>query len=361
MAKQVINNGAVPNDGTGESLYSATSKINENFTELYSLTAGGGDITFVNSITAGSGITVNNATGDITLTNSAPYIPSFTSLAVIGQDSLISSRSATMTFIAGSNVSITTDAASNRITIAASSQVLSDWNATTGLAVISNKPTIPTDVSQLTDVGGTIITQSRLGDFLFDGASISTSTLTGIDIVSQTSSKLSWTDSTGETQSNVLVDSTGLLITNLATVGVNLYYTEWRFDIDGRLRLPNAVALKASTDPVVCPPTVETIFYSTVESTISTIKLTVTVEGVYASASGLDTHSCDIMIAKAALNDVVRIIEYGTIYTCAGPLATFAATWNPTAFRVEVTCQPTSATNEVRVRSFATEITTTDV
>ena len=38
MAKQTINVGATPNDGSGDSLRSAFQKINANFTELYNLT-----------------------------------------------------------------------------------------------------------------------------------------------------------------------------------------------------------------------------------------------------------------------------------------------------------------------------------
>ena len=37
MAKQVINNGTVAGDGTGEILFSAFEKTNDNFTELYDL------------------------------------------------------------------------------------------------------------------------------------------------------------------------------------------------------------------------------------------------------------------------------------------------------------------------------------
>ena len=35
MAKQVINTGTVPDDGTGDSLRNAFVKANANFTELY--------------------------------------------------------------------------------------------------------------------------------------------------------------------------------------------------------------------------------------------------------------------------------------------------------------------------------------
>lgn len=40
MSQQTINIGIAPNDGTGDSLREAGSKINDNFTELYGLTVG---------------------------------------------------------------------------------------------------------------------------------------------------------------------------------------------------------------------------------------------------------------------------------------------------------------------------------
>lgn len=67
MAKQVINIGTTANDGTGDPLRDAFDKVNDNFTELYSDDAGD-----VGSIIAGSGIYVDQATGDVTVTNLDP-------------------------------------------------------------------------------------------------------------------------------------------------------------------------------------------------------------------------------------------------------------------------------------------------
>ena len=64
MAKQVINIGTTANDGTGDPLRTAFDKVNANFTELYNDDAGD-----VNSIIAGDGISVDTATGDVTITN----------------------------------------------------------------------------------------------------------------------------------------------------------------------------------------------------------------------------------------------------------------------------------------------------
>lgn len=67
MAKQVIGVGASANDGNGDNLRDAFIKVNDNFTELYD-----DDAADVGSIIAGTGISVDQATGNVTVTNSAP-------------------------------------------------------------------------------------------------------------------------------------------------------------------------------------------------------------------------------------------------------------------------------------------------
>lgn len=66
-AKQVINIGTTANDGTGSTLREAMDICNDNFTELYTDDAGD-----VNSIVAGTAISVSSATGNVTVTNSSP-------------------------------------------------------------------------------------------------------------------------------------------------------------------------------------------------------------------------------------------------------------------------------------------------
>ena len=67
MAKQTVNIGSAANDGTGDPLRTAFDKINDNFDELYS-----DDLGDVGSIIACTGISVDQATGNVTVTNSDP-------------------------------------------------------------------------------------------------------------------------------------------------------------------------------------------------------------------------------------------------------------------------------------------------
>ena len=62
MTQQIINVGTAPNNGTGDPARTAFQKCNDNFTELY---AGGSGVT---SIIAGTGISVDQSTGNVTVT-----------------------------------------------------------------------------------------------------------------------------------------------------------------------------------------------------------------------------------------------------------------------------------------------------
>lgn len=80
------------------------------------------DADAVTSIVAGTGIGVSGATGDVTVTNtdrgSAQNI--FKNFAVAGESTVVAdSNNDTLTLVEGSNVTITTDAATDSITIAA--------------------------------------------------------------------------------------------------------------------------------------------------------------------------------------------------------------------------------------------------
>lgn len=61
MAKQIISTGSAANDGTGDTLRSAGTKINANFTELYSMHDRG-------TANKSSGVLANGADGTINFT-----------------------------------------------------------------------------------------------------------------------------------------------------------------------------------------------------------------------------------------------------------------------------------------------------
>jgi hypothetical protein len=64
MTQQIINIGALPNDGTGDPLRIAYGKINNNFDQLFEAAS-----MYVSKIIAGSGVTISPTTGigDVTI------------------------------------------------------------------------------------------------------------------------------------------------------------------------------------------------------------------------------------------------------------------------------------------------------
>lgn len=118
MAKQQINIGLATNDGRGDSLRVGAQKINENFTELYAAIGSGNNLNLVTRIIPGEGISVNQNTGQITITNTSPNRNTFKQVDVAGQESIIAQNLIdTLTVAAGSNVTITTVPSSNTLTI----------------------------------------------------------------------------------------------------------------------------------------------------------------------------------------------------------------------------------------------------
>lgn len=70
MAKQVINVGAVINDGTGDAIRSGAQKINDNFNEIYTAlgASDGSAPAIVSSIVPGTGLITSSRSGDIQIT-----------------------------------------------------------------------------------------------------------------------------------------------------------------------------------------------------------------------------------------------------------------------------------------------------
>ena len=108
MAKQTINIGTTANDGTGDPLRTAFDKINDNFTELYSDDAGD-----VGSIIAGTGVAVDQATGDVTVSladdgvSYAKMGDEFTTAATISASDVDFSSAAVFTKTLSANTTLT--------------------------------------------------------------------------------------------------------------------------------------------------------------------------------------------------------------------------------------------------------------
>ena len=149
------------------------------------------------------------------------------------------------------------------------------------------------------------------------------------------------------TQTTAWTGSVGSLVNGLNNVTLNA---------TGALAYPNS-ALQRDTATVSCPGNASTVVYTGSAPNQQTIKLLIQVEG---SVPGqpYDTQACEMIIAKSFRANAIAASVYGVVHTSVAPLATFTAEWNSLTNRVEVLCTTTAIA--VSVRTFATEITTSD-
>lgn len=136
MAKQTINVGTGPNTGTADSIRIAFEKVNANFTELYNLTGA-------------------------------------TSLTELAQDY------AAALFVNGthSGITVTYDDANNKLNLAVPAGFSGSY------LDLTNKPTIPADVSDLTDTTGLLGGggNANTGDVEFTSSTLATPNTTEVD------------------------------------------------------------------------------------------------------------------------------------------------------------------------------------
>ena len=118
--------------GTGLALAGTTFSLDSglnNLTDVNITSAAAGNLLIYDAtnsyfenalLTAGTGITITNADGAITITNTAVGDNAFGNIAVSGQSTIAADgTNDTLTIAAGSNVTLTTDAATDTLTIAA--------------------------------------------------------------------------------------------------------------------------------------------------------------------------------------------------------------------------------------------------
>lgn len=229
------------------------------------------------------------------------------------------------------------------------SQTQADWNetATESPAFIWNKPEIPSfnqDLNTSNDV--TFNNVNLSGSIaLTNGGEITAGNTSNIDLYTD------WESGQGV--------EVWLQHNNRVSIVTGSGNKEWSFDNNGNFDLPNYVR-QASSGSVQCDPGVDTVVYTGTDQWQHTFKLLLKVEGSEDGAGPWDTQSCEMMVAKSFYNDKVAASVYGLVYTSTNALATFTARWNSAISRVEITCRPTSLTYNVVVRSFATEISTSD-
>jgi hypothetical protein len=346
MTKQVIFLGQTPNDRTGDPLRVAFEKVNENFDELYARTgddiqipalAGNNDKYLTTNGTALSWGTINTTVDRLVNGSNTVILDTDGVLTLPGTGTITnpsSTGSPTGTIYTFSNdgaetPGITSDTAVYLENNSNSQAIQSGWIIT--FADATQKTVLVADVGMPPNAIKRMLT--------FAGA------------VTKTGSQV-WPLTV---QSADYAVGSEIYSLELSPNGT----TAWTFDSDGALTSPNG-ATQTSTGSINCQPGVDTVVFTSSQEGIQTIKLVLQVEGQEGETGDADTQSCEMIVAKGFRGPTVAASVYGIVYTSVAPLATFTADWNIVTSRVEITCQPTSLTNNVNVKAFATEITTSD-
>jgi hypothetical protein len=229
-----------------------------------------------------------------------------------------------------------------------------DANFSGSYADLTNKPTIPADVSDLTDTtnllgggagGGIALTDISVGadNSASGGGDISYNNTTGVftytppDLSSYVTSITNIFDQSLNTTDNVTFDS--------------VIPTEIHQNATITKSTPNVSVLGATS----------TVVFSA-GSLFTSIKLVIAVEGrLDGDATNVDhTQTCEATIAATYNTAAEPIISvYGIVYTSPAPLATFTVARNTVAGTIEVTAINSQTTNALDVRVHAIQFVST--
>ena len=214
MARQGINTGTSANSGTGDTLLSGGVKINENFSEVYTLLGDGTTLApgIVTSILAGDNITVGSSTGQVTIT---------------GSGSTANVRTATLVVTGVSTLGVVTGATyyGDGSNLTGLSTQLSQLNNDVGFVTFTNN-------NQLTNGAGYITTSFTNTNQLTNGAGFVTFTnnnqlTNGAGYITTSFTNTNQlTNGAGFISSLDGVDGSGLTgITTLISAGTNITLT----------------------------------------------------------------------------------------------------------------------------------------
>jgi len=178
MSQQILNIGTA-NSGTGDTLRVAFTKVNANFTELYTALT---QASF-KGVVGGSGIAVSlSPTGYASIVNTLPATPGFSNLAITGQARLsATSLSDTLNVAAGSNVTLVTNSVTKTLTINAAGGI----NINGNLIPLGGSVVIPTGTTAASSITGTTLASNVISSSLTGVGTITSGTWTATPIANQ--------------------------------------------------------------------------------------------------------------------------------------------------------------------------------
>ena len=338
MSKQVINVGLVQNDGTGDAIRTGAQKINDNFTELYTLLGGsnGAPLEIVSKITAGNGITVSSSYGEVLVSAKTA-----------------SSLEAGVVKI-GSGVSINNGVLSAQVYSLpkANTNILGGIKIGEGLNIESDGTlnanpgayTLPAATSQV------------LGGVKVGGG------LSMVNGVLSVTSQYSLPIASGSTLGGVkigarLTMTEGVLDADLqigAVTSLNNGVHSLELTSTGKITLPGSGVVIDTNQ--INNAGADTVIYTTNNTYIRAVKLFVFAEKF---VNGYESQACEVIGTIDENANIIYTSTYGIVYTGATPLFTISNDYDVPTQSFIIMASPTGIDN-IRIRTQVTEMYGTD-
>ena len=334
MAKQVINVGLVINDGTGDAIRTGAQKINDNFTELYTLLGGtnGAPLEIVSKITAGNGVVVSSSYGEVLVSAKTA-----------------SSLEAGVVKI-GTGVSINDGVLSAQVYSLprANTNILGGIKVGEGLNVESDGTlnanpgayTLPIATAQV--LGGV-----KVGSGLSMNSGV-LSVTNQFSLPTSSASILGGVKVGDRLTINDGVLSADLQISNVTALNNGVH--SLALTSTGKLTLPGAgVVIDTKLFTAAGP---STVIYTTNNTDVRAVKLFVFAEKI---ANGYQSQACEIIGTIDESANLIYTSTYGVVYTGAGPLFTIESSYNLPTQSFIISATPTGADN-INIRTQVTEL-----
>ena len=337
MAKQVINVGLVINDGTGDAIRTGAQKINDNFTELYTLLGGtnGAPLEIVSKITAGNGVVVSSSYGEV----------------------LVSAKTASNLEAGvvkiGTGVSINDGVLSAPVYSLprANTNILGGIKVGDGLNVESDGTlnanpgayTLPVATSQV--LGGV-----KVGSGLSMNSGV-LSVTNQFSLPTSSASILGGVKVGDRLTINDGVLSADLQISNVTALNNGVH--SFALTSTGKLTLPGSGVFVDTDQFNDAGP--NTVIYTTNNTYIRAVKLVVFAEKI---VNGYESQACEIIGTIDESANLIYTSTYGVVYTGAGPLFTIESSYNLPTQSFIISATPTGADN-INIRTQVTEMSGT--
>jgi len=371
MAKQTINVGTTANDNTGDTLRVSFTKVNANFTELYTNVATGSSdrlINGANQLILGTDGTTTFPTLTVPISDNAnpsgtgqtlKFSDASQQAIIYGPASTVNYNSAERIIIQGAPGYTGTSGEGGDVYLWAGPggnvdggggdiKVRAGQGSGSGQGGYLNFQAGDTG----TGYGGYINIESGSSGTVNQGGYIRLNASSGGDIDLLTSQAGIIALHTNNNSYNFTFDANGTLSISHPS----------QVDNAPSIKLGDATSISTNNLGFAVPASLTGVVYVSRSTNLLSMKLLITIQGLEDGGDGnFHTQVCEMLVVRrtGATINTVNSVVYGVTYTSVGPLATLTAQEDTLSGRINILATPTNSTG-IGVKVYATEVINTN-